>query len=91
VASLLADDEEVSTPEFVRRIGKALGKKSRVAPFPLFALKALFRMIGRPEAAESLTGSLEIDKSKALNTGWRPEISLDQGLRSALQASKLPT
>ena len=87
---LLSDDEDVSTPEFVRRIGKALGKRSRIVPFPLFALKAWFRCIGRPEAVESVTGSLEIDRSKALKTGWRPEISLDQGLRSALQASHDP-
>jgi UDP-glucose 4-epimerase len=87
---LLTDNEDISTPEFVRRIGNALGKKSRVVPFPLFALKTLFRVIGRSEAAESVAGSLEVDVSKALETGWRPEISLDQGLRSALQASKLP-
>jgi UDP-glucose 4-epimerase len=88
---LLADDESISTPEFVRRIGKALGKKSRIVPFPLFALKAMFRMVGRSEAADSVAGSLEIDASKALKTGWRPEINLDQGLQSALQASELPT
>jgi UDP-glucose 4-epimerase len=88
---LLADEEEVSTPEFVRRIGTALDRNSRIIPFPLFALKAMFRMIGRPEAAESATGSLEIDTSKALKTGWHPEISMDQGLRSALQPYKLPT
>src|ERR1700732_2262637 len=87
---LLSDDEDVSTPEFVRRIGKALGKRSRIVPFPLFALKAWFRCIGRPEAVESVTGSLEIDRSKALKNRWRPEISLDQGLRSALQASHDP-
>jgi UDP-glucose 4-epimerase len=88
---LLADEEEVSTPEFVRRIGQALGKRARVVPFPLFGLKALLRMIGNSEAACSVAGSLEVDTSKALQTGWRPEISLDQGLRSALQASKLST
>jgi UDP-glucose 4-epimerase len=48
-------------------------------------------MIGRSEAASSVTGSLEVDTSKALKTGWRPEISLDQGLRSALQASEIST
>ena len=88
---LLADDEVVSTPEFVRRIGKALGKEPRIVAFPLFALRALFRIIGRSEASGSVAGSLEIDSSKALETGWRPDISLDQGLRNALQAAKLPT
>jgi UDP-glucose 4-epimerase len=84
---LVADDEQVSTPEFVRRIAKALGKKSRIVPFPLFALKALFRISGRSEAADSVAGSLEVDMSKAMKTGWRPPFSLDEGLRSALQTT----
>jgi UDP-glucose 4-epimerase len=83
---LVADDEEVSTPEFVRRIAKALGKKPRIVPFPLFALKALFRISGRSEAADSVAGSLEVDMSKAMKTGWRPPFSLDEGLRSTLRA-----
>jgi UDP-glucose 4-epimerase len=78
---LVADDEQVSTPEFVRRIAKAFGKKPRVAPFPIFALKALFSISGRSEASDSVVGSLEIDMSRALKTGWRPLHSLDEGLR----------
>jgi UDP-glucose 4-epimerase len=85
---LVADDEQVSTPEFVRRIAKALGKKSRIVPFPLFALKALFRISGRSEAADSVAGSLEVDMSKAMKTGWRPPFSLDEGLRSTLRATR---
>jgi UDP-glucose 4-epimerase len=84
---LVADDEQVSTPEFIRRIAKALGKKSRIVPLPLFALKALFRISGRSEAADSVAGSLEVDMSKAMKTGWRPPFSLDEGLRSALQTT----
>ena len=84
---LVADDEQVSTPEFVRRIAKALGKKERLVPFPLFALKGLFRMSGRSEAADGVAGSLEVDVSKAIKTGWRPPFSLDEGLRSTLEIS----
>jgi UDP-glucose 4-epimerase len=85
---LVADDEQVSTPEFVRRIAKALGKKSLIPPFPLFALKALFRISGRSEATDSVSGSLEVDTSKATKTGWRPPFSLDEGLRSILHTSR---
>jgi UDP-glucose 4-epimerase len=81
---LVADNEQVSTPEFVRRIAKALGKKSRIVPLPLFALKALFRISGRSEAADSVAGSLEVDMSKAMKTGWRPPFSLEEGLRNTL-------
>jgi hypothetical protein len=35
-----------------------------IVPFPLFALKALFRIVGRPEAYDSVARSLEIDMSE---------------------------
>ena len=84
---LVADDEQVSTPEFVWRIAKAIGRKPRIVPFPLFALKALFRLSGRSEASDSVSGSQEVDTSKASKTGWRPRLSLEEGLRSAFQAT----
>ena len=84
---LVADDEQVSTPEFVRRIAKALGKKSRIVPLPLFALKALLGISGRSEAAASVAGSMEVDMSKAMKTGWRPPFSMDEGLRRSLIAA----
>ena len=85
---LVADEQGVSTLDFVGRIAGALHKKARIAPFPLFALKALFGIVGRPEAYDSVAGSLEIDMSEALKTGWRPPLDLDEGLRRALQPSR---
>jgi UDP-glucose 4-epimerase len=82
---LVADNEHVSTPEFIRRIASALGKKPRIVPFPLSSLRAIFRLSGRSEANDSVVGSMQIDTSKALKTGWRPPLSLDEGLRMALQ------
>jgi UDP-glucose 4-epimerase len=84
---LVADGEQVSTPEFVRRIAMAMGKKPRIVPFPLFALKALFRASGRSEASDSVAGSQEVDTSKAWKTGWRPPVSLDEGLWNALRTT----
>jgi UDP-glucose 4-epimerase len=85
---LVADDEQVSTPEFARRIAKALSKTPFIIPFPVFALKALFSIGGRSEANDSVTGSLEIDTSKSLKTGWCPSLSLDEGLWIALRATQ---
>jgi UDP-glucose 4-epimerase len=81
---LVADDEQVSTPEFVRRIAKALDKNSHLIPLPLFALKTLLRISGRSEAADSIAGSMEVDISQALKIGWRPPFSMDDCLRTAL-------
>jgi UDP-glucose 4-epimerase len=81
---LVTDTEQVSTPDFVSRIGKAAGKTSRLLPMPAPVLRLLLKMSGRPEAQDSLIGSMEVDSSRTLATGWRPPLSLDQGLRLAL-------
>jgi UDP-glucose 4-epimerase len=52
---------------------------------PLPLLGALLKLSGRREANDSLLGSLELDVSKALATGWRPQITLDEGLQQALR------
>jgi len=81
---LVADEELVSTPEFIRRVAMAAGKTARLLPLPKPALRLLLKMSGRPEATDSLIGSMEVDISKAVLTGWRPPHSLDEGLRLAL-------
>jgi UDP-glucose 4-epimerase len=53
---------------------------------PTSLLSALLKISGRPEAYDSVVGSLELDVSKAASTGWRPRIALDEGLRLALRA-----
>jgi UDP-glucose 4-epimerase len=86
---LVADDEEVSTPEFIRQIARAAGTSARLFSVPASVLSALFKISGRPEAVDSVIGSLQIDISKAVATGWRPRIGLDEGLRLAVRASSL--
>jgi UDP-glucose 4-epimerase len=80
---LVADDEQVSTPEFIRRLSIATGTSSHLLPVPVSVLSSLLKISGRPETHESLIGSLELDVTKAASTGWRPKISLDEGLRLA--------
>jgi UDP-glucose 4-epimerase len=80
---LLADDEQVSTPEFIERLAKAAGTTSRLFSIPPAILSALFKISGQRETRDSLIGSLELDVSKAAATGWRPQVTLDEGLRLA--------
>ena len=47
---LLADAEQVSTPEFVRRLAKAAGVKPRLFPMPTALLKGLLTITGREQA-----------------------------------------
>ena len=81
---LLADEEQVSTPEFIRRLAKAAGARSRLFPLPTALLSAVFRIVRQQDSHDSLLGSLELDVSKAAATGWRPQIGLDEGLRLAM-------
>ncbi|WFU75732.1 NAD-dependent epimerase/dehydratase family protein [Bradyrhizobium sp. CB2312] len=83
---LVADREQVSTPEFIERLAKASGKSPRLFGVPPDLLSTLLRVIGRQDTHDSLIGSLELDVSKAMATGWQPQVSLDEGLRLALLA-----
>jgi UDP-glucose 4-epimerase len=81
---LVADQEQVSTPEFIERLASAAGTRSRLFSMPASVLRVLFTMSGRQEMRDSLMGSLVLDISKAAAIGWRPPVSLDEGLRLAL-------
>jgi UDP-glucose 4-epimerase len=81
---LIADKEQVSTPEFIKRLAKAAGKRPRLIAIPQALLSSMFWIIGRQDTHDSLIGSLELNVSKAIATGWRPEVSLEEGLRLAL-------
>lgn len=80
---LVADEEQVSTPEFIRRLAKAAGERALLFPAPASLLGLLLKISGRPEAHHSLLGSLELNLSKAASAGWRPQLTLDEGLRLA--------
>ncbi|MGY3549482.1 UDP-glucose 4-epimerase [Bradyrhizobium sp. USDA 4472] len=83
---LVADREQVSTPEFVERLARASGKSPRLFGMSPKLLSSLLVMLGRQETHDSLIGSLELDVSKAIATGWQPAVSLDEGLQLALAA-----
>jgi nucleoside-diphosphate-sugar epimerase len=81
----VSDDESVSTPELVRRLAGATGRPARLLPCPPALLRAAARLLGRGEAAASLTGSLELDSAPFRERfGWRPPFDLDRALELSL-------
>lgn len=68
---LVADIEQVSTPEFIARLAKAAGKNSRLFGMPPDLLGTLLRVMGRQDTHDSLIGSLELNLAKAIATGWQ--------------------
>lgn len=83
---LVADDEQISTPAFVRRIGEAMNRTAILLPVPSMVLAPALRAM-RPELRHSLLGSMEVDTSAALSTGWTPPLSMTEGLRLAVGPS----
>ena len=81
-AFLVSDGEDVSTGQLVRLMGEALGRPARLFPVPKPLLVAGLRAIGRGGMAMRLLDDLQVDIGKAKRRlGWRPPVSLSDGLR----------
>lgn len=80
-AFLVSDDHDVSTPDLLRLIAKAMGKPSRLIPVPELWLLRLTTVIGKPGIGERLCGSLQVDITKTKTClGWQPPYTLDDAL-----------
>lgn len=84
---LVADGEDLSTTDLLRRVGQAMGKPARLIPVPMSVLKFGARLLGKQAMAQRLCGNLQVDISKAREVlGWSPPVSVDEGLRRAVRA-----
>ena len=89
---LVSDGEDLSTTDLLRRMGRALGKPARLLPVPPALLKAGAALVGKPELAQRLCGSLQVDISKTRELlGWTPPITVDEGLRRAAEGFRRET
>lgn len=81
---IVSDEEQISTAEFSRRIGRALDRNVMLLPVPEKALGFMLRFAGATHLIESVLHSLVVDTGRVDCSGWRPAVSLDQGLLLAL-------
>lgn len=83
---LVSDGEDLSTPELVRRMAAAIGRRALLLPVPSALLVAGAALVGKREVARRLCESLQVSIAKARSVlGWAPPASVDQQLRVALQ------
>jgi nucleoside-diphosphate-sugar epimerase len=78
---LVSDGEDISTPELVRRIARALGRPARLIPVPPALLRFGGALAGRKDDVARLLDDLAVDSSHIRTTlAWTPPYTLDQGL-----------
>jgi len=77
----VSDDEDISTAELLRRMGKALGKPVRNLPVPASALKLGLRLAGKRDWAGKLFENLQVDIEHTKKTlGWKPKVTMEEEL-----------
>lgn len=78
---LVSDGQDLSTPELVRKIAGAMGKKPGLLPVPPYLLRMAGGILGKKAEVERLMGSLQVDISHTCETlGWKPVVTVDEQL-----------
>lgn len=87
----VSDGEDLSTPELIRRIGRALGKRPKMFPMPRVAFSATEKLGGllsritpfnlTGDSLSAVLGSLFVDSSSLRETtGFVAPFSVDKGM-----------
>ncbi|WLG43469.1 SDR family oxidoreductase [Pseudomonas sp. FP1740] len=79
---LVSDGDDLSTPQLLRCLARALGKRVWLLPLPEWLLKLVASAVGRSTVAQRICGSLhvDIDKNREL-LGWIPPVKLETAMR----------
>ena len=78
---MVSDGHDLSTPELIRGLARAMGRSPRLFPVPAGLLRIGGRLVGRSGAMERLTGSLQVDIQLTTQVlGWAPRVSVEAGL-----------
>lgn len=85
---LVSDGQDLSTTELIRGMALTAGVPARLLPFPVWALHAGARLLGKGDSVQRLCGNLQVDISKARTLlGWVPPVSVEDGLKRAMRVS----
>ncbi|MEZ5839389.1 MAG: SDR family oxidoreductase [Hyphomicrobiales bacterium] len=82
---LVSDDDDLSTPELIARIGRAIGRPARLFAVPVPLLRAAGALLGRRGEVRRLTTSLQVDMADTkARLGWHPPVAVDAAIASAV-------
>jgi nucleoside-diphosphate-sugar epimerase len=84
---LVSDDQDLSTPELMRKIALASDKKSLLLPVPPMLLRLAGFLTGRKAVIERLCGDLRVDISTTKEQlNWAPPVTVEDALRQTVEA-----
>jgi nucleoside-diphosphate-sugar epimerase len=78
---MVSDGEDLSTPELVRRIGRAMDRRVRLIAVPTSLLRSCGRLLRREAEIARLCGSLTVDVERTRRElAWNPPVTVDEAL-----------
>ncbi|ERL56206.1 hybrid nucleoside-diphosphate sugar epimerase/sugar transferase [Psychrobacter aquaticus] len=87
---LISDDNDISTADLLEEISKGLGVKNKALNIPPKLINTAAGTLGKSSVAQRLSGSLQVDISKAKNLlGWKPKYSTSESIQKAAKSYKL--
>ncbi len=89
---LVADGEDISTPDLICRIACLLGRPARILPFPVGIFRVMGSIAGMNDVVDRLCNSLQVSSEKVCCVlDWHPCVSLDEGLAKTIDWYKNET
>ena len=83
---LVSDNKDMSTPELIKKIGKAMGKSQYFIPLPVSILQFLGAIIGKSSEIERLVSNLQMDCNNTFEVlGWRPPVNPDDAILETIK------
>jgi nucleoside-diphosphate-sugar epimerase len=83
---LVSDDEDVSTPELISLLAKALGRKARLFSVPEEVMRFTGRVTGKTGAVDRLLGNLAVSTAEIRDElNWAPPYTMEQGLKETAE------
>lgn len=82
---LVSDSDDVSTPELIRRVAQALGRRALLLPVPVSWMRRVGQLLRKEPVVDRLVSSLSLD-IQPINQelGWTPPYTMQQGLETTV-------
>lgn len=78
---MVSDGEDLSTPQLIGQLATIMGRRVRLVPLPISALRAAATLMGAGAQIDRLCGSLRVEITQTRRAlEWTPPVPLGEGL-----------